>query len=359
MRVNARELSDALRFVKPARISSWPKGPRGKVLVEHNDQGLVLTTDWLECWFRITVRGEPGNTAAVVDHTEFNRLVPRRNEEIEITVDDGLTVHTDVGAHLPDLCESQDTKASRLADHLRADPPWTGDYVPMDFQAMADAAGAASYDVMRPILTTVHVTNESMAATDAYRIFIRYVATEALKQPILVPALAVRAAAKLTLPAMARVSDNWLVAFDSLHIVAAELTQPADQYPNWSKLLKATSGPHHVRFDNGIEKVLAKFPADECVVIQPGSEGKINLEARYQYLDEGGNQATRRQGMSAEVPGSSSVPLVGFNPRFLADMFCGANSRKLVGGGGSKPWKLQENAPGGKRVRLLMPVRVR
>ncbi len=370
MKITAAELRSALKFVKPAKV----RAEKHKVvLVERTARGLTIAADYTASdglWLSTTIPGlgSPirGNAAVVVELASLSRLVVG-DATFDLEIDsNGLHLHTTT-RYLPSKPPAQTTMTLLpLETDMLANPPVLRESLKLDLRALAEVAGAASDDRWRPVLTTVQVKPSRMVATDSYRLYVRRVRSQLPRKTMQISAVGARLMATLVKPTLHFGTFgpvSWIEATDGTNTVGVVHDVAASGYPKVDKLIPKAPGPEYIRFGAGAETVLKAFirNAKKCAaVFEPAAEERLSLRAQHNV---GEDPCT----WTAELEGEMSVPKLAFNPKFLLGVFDGAESRELRGiAKGSQnlapvnaPWTLHEKAPGGQRVRVLMPVRVR
>lgn len=385
MNLISRDLHTALKFLYPPGVRA---AKHKRVLIERTSQGLRLAVDWISehsLWLETLVPGPPGNAAIVVGLDHLSDLIVGDDTPLNVNIDpDGLRIfttsrHPDCrrsqpplqvaledgsgGAIIAEIPSSSPQTPRTLVslfpqecDGMMADLPRCTDEVSFDLQALAEVASACSKDRARPVLGKVQVKRGCMIATDAFRLYMRLTRSKLPCPDLYISAAAIPTILTLSSP-IKRYRDfgpyKLLTFTDKLHTIGVDLK--AEQFPEVVKFIPEERGEEFFRLGLGAEKVLKSFirNAKNCqAVFTSGSKGHLAIRAQHE-LDGQPNNWT------VELEGEMSIDQVAFNPYFLIDVFVGTNSRELTKHPDETWWSLQERATGGKRIRVLMPVRIR
>lgn len=230
----------------------------------------------------------------------------------------------------------------------------TGRTVELRADVFAELLPAVLKDGSRPILCAVFVDDGCYVATDSYRLHL--VDTHASTgDGFLVSAQSAAVIAQYPGTMRATVSDDWItVVLDATTTMTARLVP--GEFPRYQSLIPVGQA-ESVTFTDDIHadlKTLAKLNiADPSNPLKVSQSETGRLELRIGHDDTAAIVTT---------PGTTTIDLVAYNPKYLAELLAGTTSNRLGLTDRLKPAVLREPAPEYgdtvERLRLIMPVRV-
>lgn len=234
-------------------------------------------------------------------------------------------------------------------------PAPVGRSVTLNLDALAEVLPATSPDESRPILTGVNVEHGVYAATNSYWLAVAYTGDDTGDQ-FLLPRETVGFATKRsaaikgdrgTVTAVVG-TEHITVTFDDDTTLVGRLIE--GEFPPYKKLIPKTS-PHTIEITDTFLADLKKVTRLTAVKNEPvrigDYEGCIELTIRSD------GQVAR-----TVTPGTAAPFTVAFNPGYLGVVLAGTTSNRILVTDTLKPALVDEPAPYGRRVRLIMPVRV-
>ena len=193
------------------------------------------------------------------------RLAPGMTTSLEVT-DEGLIVRSGRFRVRLSLAEED------MALPASVEPP--KDAVEVDIRPLALALRFTSPDEARPMLGSVLLTPEFIAATDSYKV-IEIPMTTGLAEPILLPRGAVKLAISLGME-LARLGTDGtrvMISDDEATIVSRSVE---GQFPNMRQLWPDTSAAATITADGpSLEKALGRFAA-----LRTGKNAQVDLVAQ-------------------------------------------------------------------------------
>lgn len=345
---DAPALKAALARIKPAlpKAAQHPalycvrvdvSGSSARLTVTNLDLELTVTVDvsslddgvFLVPFARLAKALGVWKTGAVTFHADGERVtVSNRNRSIEVPTEpvDGFPV-------------------LRVGDDART--------VRLNLDALADVAPAISKDDSRPILASALVEDGAYVATDSYRIHAVETAGST-GAAFLLPRAAVAVATKFSGSCLASVGERYasVQLAPDMELVCRLVD---GGFPQWRRLIPNAPVPV-VEFDALLAPELETmrklgFKPDIPVRLAPDAGGVVLS------MNETDELKAR-----TVVPGTVAVSAIAFTPAYLLEGLAGMVSTTLTGTDSLKPVMCVDDTdmfgPGGRRLRLLMPVRI-
>lgn len=228
-------------------------------------------------------------------------------------------------------------------------PAPVGRSVTLNLDVLAEVLPATSPDGSRPILTGIDVEHGVYAATNSYWLAVAYTGADTGAR-FLMSRETVGFATKHhtgTVTAVVGTEHITITLNDDTTLVGRLIE---GEFPPYKKLIPETS-PHTIEITDtflaDLKKVTRLTATKDEPVQVAGYEDNIELTIR-----SGGSVAR------VVTAGTPAPITVAFNPVYLAAMLAGTTSNRIHLTDHLKPALVDEAAPYGRRVRLIMPVRI-